>query len=247
MPVTQLGPGASHEDVGDQPGQLGALLPTSLLRAPKGQMLVKFHLNLRRASLETGGNWDARVKWVRAGRTLQPSGPDAGGVQSRPRAQTAPGCLIRSSRGLLTSSQNSLLAWPLDGLAPGSQGECWGGQTRGWSSADRLLSSWGPRGGRGGRGEGGRRRRPADADVGYCPGPAWAGRCPPGTARCRRGQTRASEPLPSHGPSGRLEKRVCSQNAVLKCIKPNTKDYKPVVLTHSLGTSRGGASPPGTR
>lgn len=76
--MIQLGPGASYKDVEGQPGQLGALLPTSFLRAPKGQMLVKFHLNLRRTSLETGGNLDPQVKWVRAGRTLQPSGPDAG-------------------------------------------------------------------------------------------------------------------------------------------------------------------------
>ena len=83
MPVTQLGPGASsYKDVEGQPGQLGALLPTSLPRPPKAQMLVKLHLHLRRASLETGGNVEPRVKWVRAARTLQPPGPDAGGWQS---------------------------------------------------------------------------------------------------------------------------------------------------------------------
>ena len=122
--VTQPGPDASsYKDVEGQPGQLGALLPTSILRPPKTQTLVKFHFQSQESGSGDRREFGSQAKWVRAARSLQPSGLAAGGLQGRPPGHAAPGCWTgpyKELPGLHTISQNRLPAWPLDGLAPGS-------------------------------------------------------------------------------------------------------------------------------
>lgn len=131
----------------------GRSAPASLPR-PQGLVVGDIHCSGERASSEGDGPHGE----VGSGQGPVHRVPQQAGVAGGPRVgrqRAAGGSLIRSSRGLGMSAQNSLPARPRDGPAPGTRGGRQGGQAR--AGQAHTQAGFLPPGqpGPGGRGRGG--------------------------------------------------------------------------------------------